>query len=57
MAREPSDRHPSAAALRDALTALDLGAPDQTEPLAAVGGEATRVIAVLPPAPTDPSSP
>jgi Protein kinase domain len=53
MAREPADRYPSAAALRDALTALDLGDPDRTEPLAAVGGEATAVIAVLPPATTD----
>jgi hypothetical protein len=52
MAREPGDRYSSAAELRGALSALDLGPPDRTEPRAAVRRDAAGLTAVLPPAPT-----
>ena len=50
MAREPADRYPSAAALRDALTALDLGAPDQDGvPERPVGSDAPTTDRSAPP--------
>jgi len=52
MAREPADRYPSAAALRDALTALDLGAADRTEPQPVLRSDAAAQTTALPPAPT-----
>jgi hypothetical protein len=49
MARDPADRYPSAVAMRDALSGLDLGAPDQAARRAAVERQVTgRISAVRP---------
>ena len=52
MARDPSDRFPSAAAMRDALKALDLAALDQTERRATVDRPVTGRIPAARPGPT-----